>query len=105
VLGFTFKENCPDTRNTKVTDIIKELKEFGIDVDVYDPYAIKEEVKEEYGVDLQNTMPDVQKYDGIILAVAHDEFRNIDFSVIRNQPIVLFDIKGILDKKIVHGRL
>jgi UDP-N-acetyl-D-galactosamine dehydrogenase len=105
ILGFTFKENCPDTRNTKVTDVIKELKDFGIEVDIYDPYAVKEEVKEEYGICLQDTMPDIKKYDGIILAVAHDEFRNIDFSFIRNQPVILFDVKGILDKKIVHGRL
>ncbi|MDR2119066.1 MAG: nucleotide sugar dehydrogenase [Tannerellaceae bacterium] len=105
VLGFTFKENCPDTRNTKVTDIIKELKDFGTEVDIYDPYAIREEVKKEYGVDLQDNMPDIKKYDGIILAVAHEEFRNIDFSVIRNRPAILFDVKGILDKKIVHGRL
>jgi UDP-N-acetyl-D-galactosamine dehydrogenase len=105
VLGFTFKENCPDTRNTKVTVIIKELKDFGIEVDVYDPYAIKEEVKEEYGINLRESMPDIKKYNGIILAVAHDEFKEIDFSVIWNQPVIFFDIKGILDKKNVHGRL
>jgi UDP-N-acetyl-D-galactosamine dehydrogenase len=105
VLGFTFKENCPDTRNTKVTDIIRELKDFGAAVDVYDPYAIREEVKEEYGIDLPDTLPDIREYDGIILAVAHDQFRDIDFSVIRHRPVVLFDVKGILDRGIVHGRL
>jgi UDP-N-acetyl-D-galactosamine dehydrogenase len=105
VLGFTFKENCPDTRNTKVTDIIKELKDFGIEVDIYDPYAIKKKVKEEYEVDLLDSMPDFKKYNGIILAVAHDEFKNIDFTFIRNHSIILFDAKGILDKKIIHGRL
>ncbi|MDR2388337.1 MAG: nucleotide sugar dehydrogenase [Tannerellaceae bacterium] len=105
VLGFTFKENCPDTRNTKVTDVIKELKDFGIEVDVYDPYAIREEVKEEYGVELQAAMPDIQHYDGIILAVGHDQFKDMDFSVIRNRPIVLFDVKGVLDRGIIHGRL
>ncbi|MDR2388610.1 MAG: Vi polysaccharide biosynthesis UDP-N-acetylglucosamine C-6 dehydrogenase TviB, partial [Tannerellaceae bacterium] len=105
VLGFTFKENCPDTRNTKVTDIMKELKDFGIEVDVYDPYAIREEVKEEYGVELQATMPDIRHYDGIILAVAHDPFKAMDFSVIRNRPIILFDVKGVLDRGMIHGRL
>ena len=105
ILGFTFKENCPDTRNTKVVDIIDELKDFGVDVDVYDPYALKDEVKEEYGVELLEQMPDIKKYDGIILAVAHDEFKQLDFGFVRNQPTVLFDVKGILDKSLVHGRL
>jgi UDP-N-acetyl-D-galactosamine dehydrogenase len=105
ILGFTFKENCPDTRNTKVTDIITELKDFGIHVEVYDPCAIKEEVKKEYGISLLETMPDLNRYNGIILTVAHDEFRTIDFSVIRDHPTILFDVKGILDKKIAHGRL
>jgi UDP-N-acetyl-D-galactosamine dehydrogenase len=105
ILGFTFKENCPDTRNTKVIDVITELKDFGVEVDVYDPYAIKEEVKEEYDVSLLDTMPDIKTYDGIILAVAHDEFKQIDFSFVQNQQTVLFDVKGILDRRFVHGRL
>ena len=105
VLGFTFKENCPDTRNTKVVDIIDELKDFGVDVDVYDPYALRDEVKEEYGVELLEQMSDIKKYDGIILAVAHDEFKQLDFGFVRNQPTVLFDVKGVLDKSLVHGRL
>ena len=88
VLGFTFKENCPDTRNTKVVDIIDELKDFGVDVDVYDPYALRDEVKEEYGVELLEQMSDIKKYDGIILAVAHDEFKQLDFGFVRNQPTV-----------------
>jgi UDP-N-acetyl-D-galactosamine dehydrogenase len=105
ILGFTFKENCPDTRNTKVVDIIKELKDFGISVDIYDPCAVKKEVKEEYGIDLLKSMPDVKTYDGIILTVAHDEFRTIDFSFVLEHPTVVFDVKGILNRKFVHGRL
>lgn len=105
ILGFTFKENCPDTRNTKVVDVINELEDFGVKVDVYDPHAIREEVKEEYGISLLATMPDVKSYDGIILAVSHDEFKEIDFRFVRNQSTVLFDVKGILDKDLVHGRL
>ncbi|MDR2406742.1 MAG: nucleotide sugar dehydrogenase [Bacteroidales bacterium] len=105
VLGFTFKENCPDIRNTKVIDVINELKEFGINVDVYDPYAIKEEVKAEYGIDLQETMPDMKKYEAIIIAVAHDEFKKLDFHLVQEQQTVIFDVKGILDKHLVHGRL
>ena len=105
VLGFTFKENCPDTRNTKVVDVIDELMDFGIHVDVYDPHALREEVKAEYAIDLLFQQPDPKQYDGIILTVAHDEFRSIDFSFVRNQQTVLFDVKGILDKSLVHGRL
>ena len=105
VLGFTFKENCPDTRNTKVVDVIDELEDFGIHVDVYDPHALRDEVKAEYAIDLLFQQPDPKQYDGIILTVAHDEFRSIDFSFVRNQPTVLFDVKGILDKSLIHGRL
>ncbi len=105
VLGFTFKENCPDTRNTKVVDIIDELKDFDVNVSVYDPHALKEEVKEEYGVELLESLPDIKNYDGIILAVAHNEFKQIDFASVKDQQTVLFDVKGILDKKLVHGRL
>ena len=105
VLGFTFKENCPDTRNTKVVDVIDELKDFGIHVDVYDPHALRDEVKAEYAIDLLSRQPDPKQYDGIILTVAHNEFCSIDFSFVRNQPTVLFDVKGILDKSLVHGRL
>ena len=105
VLGFTFKENCPDTRNTKVVDVIDELMDFGIHVDVYDPHALRDEVKAEYAIDLLFQQPDPKQYDGIILTVAHDEFRSIDFSFVRNQSTVLFDVKGILDKSLVHGRL
>ena len=105
VLGFTFKENCPDTRNTKVVDVIDELEDFGIHVDVYDPHALRDEVKAEYAIDLLAQQPDPKQYDGIILTVAHDEFRSIDFSFVRNQPTVLFDVTGILDKSLIHGRL
>ena len=105
VLGFTFKENCPDTRNTKVVDVIDELKDFGIHVDVYDPHALRDEVKAEYAIDLLSQQPDPKQYDGVILTVAHNEFCSIDFSFVRNQPTVLFDVKGILDKSLVHGRL
>lgn len=105
ILGFTFKENCPDTRNTKVVDVIDELQDFGVEVDVYDPHAIREEVKAEYGITLLPSMPDLKSYDGIILTVAHDEFKSIDFSFTQTQPTVLFDVKSIIDQSLVHGRL
>ena len=105
ILGFTFKENCPDTRNTKVVDVIDELKDFGINVDVYDPHALRDDVQHEYGIILLEKQPDLTIYDGIIMTVAHDEFKELDFSFLKYQSTVLFDVKGILDKSIIHGRL
>ena len=105
ILGFTFKENCPDTRNTKVVDVINELNDFGISVDVYDPHALRDEVAKEYGLELLEKLPDLTSYNGIILTVAHNEFINLDFSFVKEQSTVLFDVKAILDKEIVHGRL
>lgn len=105
ILGFTFKENCPDTRNTKVVDVIDELQDFGVEVDVYDPYALREEVYEEYGITLLPALPELSTYDGIILTVAHDEFKNIDFSFTQTHRTVLFDVKSIIDPKLTHGRL
>jgi UDP-N-acetyl-D-galactosamine dehydrogenase len=105
VLGFTFKENCPDTRNTKVIDVINELKDFGIAVDVYDPHACREDVLAEYGIEMLAQQPDMTAYQAIVLAVVHDEFRRYDFSFVRNQPAVLFDVKGVLPVELVDGRL
>jgi len=106
VLGITFKENCPDIRNSKVIDIITELKEFGCAVEVCDPLADAEEVRHEYGVDLTtcenfNTV----QYDGMILAVAHDEFRAIDVPALKARNIVLYDVKSFFDKELVDERL
>jgi nucleotide sugar dehydrogenase len=105
ILGFTFKENCPDTRNTKVVDVINELKDFGIKVDIYDPHAIHDEVKAEFSIELLTQLPDLKKYDAIILTVPHDEFKSIDFSFVKEQSTIIFDVKSILDKNISHGRL
>jgi len=105
ILGFTFKENCPDTRNTKVVDVIDELKDFGVNIDVYDPHALRDDVLHEYGLNLLEELPDLTSYDGIILSVAHNEFKNIDFGFVKKQATVIFDAKAVLDKDIVHGRL
>ncbi|WP_085537151.1 nucleotide sugar dehydrogenase [Massilibacteroides vaginae] len=105
ILGFTFKENCPDTRNTKVVDVIDELQDFGVEVDIYDPHALRDEVKAEYGITLLPEQPDLTKYNGIILTVAHKEFREIDFTFVQNQSTVLFDVKSMIDQKLTHGRL
>ena len=104
VLGITFKENCPDIRNSRVIDVIEELQDFGIEVDVYDPWADKKEVKKEYDLTLLENEPDFTDYDSIILAVAHEEFKNLDFTQIPPQSVV-FDIKGVLPKSIVDKRL
>ena len=105
ILGFTFKENCPDTRNTRVCDIYNELVQFGIDVDVYDPVANSDIVKQDYNIDIVKT-PNFSDYESIIIAVAHDDFKKIDFKAIKkNKESVIFDTKGFLDKDLVDGRL
>jgi UDP-N-acetyl-D-galactosamine dehydrogenase len=104
ILGITFKENCPDVRNTKVVDIYNELVQFGINVDVYDPWADDAEVKHEYGVDILSSLTD-KKYDSVIVAVAHDEFLSIDFNKYKTNNAVIFDTKGCIDRNLVDGRL
>ncbi len=104
ILGVTFKENCPDTRNTKVTDIYKELTQFGLDVDIYDPWANPHEVMEEYNLQLLPNL-DNQQYNAIILAVSHNEFKQLDFDNLKFKDGVLFDTKAFLDRNIVDGRL
>ena len=102
ILGITFKEDCPDIRNTRVTDIIDELKGFNISVDVYDQYAEPSEVKEELGLDLIQDL-DLKKYSGIVVAVAHKEFKELNLKTSRNS--VLYDLKGIFEKHNVDKRL
>ena len=95
ILGITFKENCPDIRNSRVIDVIEELQEFGCNVDVYDPWANKEEVQYEYNIELEDKI-NVSKYEAVVLAVAHDEFKNLELSEVDNT--VIYDIKFILKK-------
>jgi UDP-N-acetyl-D-galactosamine dehydrogenase len=102
ILGITFKENCPDIRNSRVIDVIEELQEFGTKIDVYDPWADSDEVKREYGIELINEI-NLKQYDSIILAVAHNEFKKIDMKKTDKQ--VLFDIKSFYDDSISDGRL
>ncbi|MGD8779507.1 MAG: nucleotide sugar dehydrogenase [Ignavibacteria bacterium] len=107
VLGITFKENCPDIRNTKVVDIVSELKQFGCNVDVYDPWADAHEVKEEYGLEILTNgklNPNIP-YNGIIVAVAHDEFKGLNIERFIKNGAVIYDVKGIVDKNLVAGRL
>lgn len=103
VLGVTFKENCPDIRNSRVIDVIRELKSFGTNVDIYDPHADSKEVKHEYGV---TTIPALEKsYDAIVLAVGHNEFRDLDWKKIKHEKTIVYDVKGFLDQSIVSARL
>ena len=104
ILGFTFKENCPDVRNTKVIDIYRALKEYNVNITVYDPWANPEIVKHEYGIEIINTLP-TEKADAAIMAVAHNELKEIDITSLLNDHHVIFDVKGILDKYIIDGRL
>ena len=103
ILGITFKEDCPDIRNSKVPDIYNELQNFGLQVDIYDPNAIKQEVKHEFNIDL---IDQPNSYDAIILAVSHNEFKNLDLRSLKSKNgAVVYDIKSFLDKKSVDGRL
>ena len=104
LLGVTFKENCPDIRNTRVIDICHELKQFGMQVDIYDPWASPSEVKMELGVDISNELPG-GSYDTVIVAVAHKEFRELDFSRWKKDGTVIFDTKSFIDRNYVDGRL
>lgn len=104
ILGFAFKENCPDIRNTRVIDIYKELKSFSVEVDVYDPWANAQQVKTEYGFDLIK-QSEFKPYDAIILAVSHSEFLEIDFNKFRNNGAVIFDTKSFIDRSLVDARL
>lgn len=104
ILGITFKENCPDIRNSRVIDIYYELQQFGTKVEVYDPHASKEEVKQEYGVDLIDNIS--QSYDAIILAVAHSEFLSMNFGkLVNGHNTVIFDTKSFIDRNLVDARL
>ena len=105
ILGVTFKENCPDIRNTKVIDIYRELCEFGANVDILDPWASASEVKSEYGVDILNKLDENKKYAAIVLAVAHDEFKDIDFEKYFKGGTIIFDAKAVVDRRWVDGRL
>lgn len=105
ILGITFKENCPDIRNTKVIDIYHELCEFGASVEIYDPWASALEVRHEYGVEIINKLDKTKKYEAIVLAVAHDEFKAIDFEAYYKSGTVIFDAKAVVDRRWVDGRL
>ncbi len=105
ILGFTFKENCPDVRNTKVIDIVKRLKEYYINVCIHDPWANSEEVIHEYNVVCTNENIQGKKFNAIILAVAHSQFFDIDINSLRSENSVLFDVKSVLPENLKAARL
>jgi UDP-N-acetyl-D-galactosamine dehydrogenase len=106
VLGITFKENCPDIRNSKVIDIITHLQRQGISVDLFDPSADVEEVKHEYGLQMLKDINTITSlFDAIILAVAHKEFLNVDWRSKLNRSGILYDVKGVLNPNLIDARL
>lgn len=121
LMGIAFKENCPDTRNTQVANIYKELVSYGIQVDVYDPWVSKEEVMEEYGIEMVSTLEELnvkqpqigdhrlpntgRKFDAVILTTAHKEFAGLHIADLLNSPSVVYDTKAVLDRKEIDSRL
>ena len=104
MLGITFKENCPDVRNTKIVDVISALKDYGIQVEIYDPWANPEEVKHEYKLSTSNVLPD-SKYDAIVLGVSHKEFLNLDLTPLKKSKSIVYDVKGVLHNDTIDGKL
>lgn len=105
LLGITFKENCPDIRNTKIVDIYHTLKEYTGNITVYDPWANSEAVKHEYDIDVSNELNSKEKYDAVILGVAHKEFLALNVRSLVKEIGIVYDVKGILPKEFVDGRL
>ena len=103
VLGLTFKENCPDIRNSKVVDVVRELQSYGAEVDIYDPHADPKEVNHEYHISLLQSLE--KQYHAIVLAVSHDEFKDLPWKIIRSENTVVYDVKGFLDKSLITARL
>ncbi len=104
ILGFTFKENCPDVRNTKVFDIVRSLREYNLNITIFDPWANAAAAKREYGIDIIDKI-DNQQFDAAILAVAHNEFKTLDIEKFLKKNHIIFDVKGVLPKDKVDGRL
>ena len=104
IMGLTFKENCPDVRNTKVIDIYRSLKEYNVNITVYDPWASPAIARREYGVDVTNTLPQ-QTFDAIVMAVAHNEFKSLDILQLCAAKHIIFDVKNVLNKSLIDGRL
>ena len=105
ILGITFKENCPDIHNTKIVDVYHTLLEYTKNITIYDPWANTEHVKHEYGIDIINELPTDKTFDAVILGVAHNQFLDMDIKNFVTDKGVIYDVKGILDRNIIDGRL
>ena len=105
ILGITFKENCPDIRNTKVVDIYHTLKEFTDNITIYDPWADTDLVRKEYDIEITNSLPENESFDAAILAVSHNEFSNLNLKSLMKEKSVIYDVKGFLERDIIDGRL
>ena len=104
MLGITFKENCPDVRNTKIVDVITALKDYGIDISIYDPWANPDEVKREYQLTMTKEIPN-ETFDVIVLGVAHAAFSNLELNQFKNENAIVYDVKGVLDVNDIDGKL
>ena len=104
ILGITFKENCPDVRNTKAVDLISSLKDYGANITIHDPWANEQEVLHEYGLTSLKTLPN-QKFDAVVLTVSHNKFKGLDYQSLKNNNAVVYDVKNFIDDTYVDGRL
>lgn len=104
VLGITFKENCPDVRNTRIVDVVAALQEYGVKVIIYDPWASPEEVKREYDLEMTDVLPET-RFDGVVLGVAHKEFLELDLGKLKKEKAIVYDVKGVLDAEDCDGKL
>ena len=104
VLGITFKENCPDVRNTKAVDLIKALKDYGTNITIHDPWANQDEVMHEYGLESLKSIPN-GKFDAVVLTVSHNKFNEIDFLTLKNENAIVYDVKNFIDNNYVDGKL
>ena len=104
ILGITFKENCPDVRNTKAIDVVNSLKSYGTYITIYDPWANEEEVLYEYGMKSSKKIPNT-RFDAVVLTVAHDKFMNLDFSLLTKDNAVIYDVKNILPNSLADRTL
>ena len=104
ILGITFKENCPDVRNTKAVDLISSLKDYGANITIHDPWADQQEVLHEYGLTSLKTLPN-QKFDAVVLTVSHNKFKGLDYQSLKNNNAVVYDVKNFIDDTYVDGRL
>ena len=104
ILGITFKENCPDVRNTKVVDVISSLKDYGANITIHDPWADQREVLHEFGLTSLRTLPN-KKFDAVVLTVSHNDFKRIDYQTLKNNNAVVYDVKNFIDEAFVDCRL